>query len=103
MTQQPPNHPTRKPVMMVYDAMLDCSDRGGIVLDAFAGSGTTLIAAEKAGRIARLIELDEAYCDLIILRFEQMTGKKAIHQQSGDDFQTIKTKRNNPITEGELS
>ena len=99
MTQEPPNHPTRKPVMMVYDAILDCSSRGGVILDPFAGSGTTLVAAEKAKRKARLIELDESYCDLIIRRWEQMTGKKAIHQQSGKDFISIKNER----TKGEAN
>ena len=71
-------HPTVKPVALVKDAILDCSRRGEIVLDVFAGSGTTLIAAECSGRIARLIELDPLYCDVIIQRYEQFTGRTAV-------------------------
>lgn len=59
-------HPTVKPVKLVADAILDCSSRGGVVLDAFAGSGTTLIAAEKTGRRGYGIELDPHYCDVIV-------------------------------------
>ena len=62
-------HPTVKPVELVKDAILDCSTRGSIVLDAFAGSGTTLIAAHQIGRIGYGIELDPAYCDVILERF----------------------------------
>jgi DNA modification methylase len=61
-------HPTVKPVALVADAIRDCSRRGEIVLDCFAGSGTTLIAAEKTGRRARIIEYDPVYCDTIIRR-----------------------------------
>jgi DNA modification methylase len=70
-------HPTPKPVAMAMDALRDCSKRGGIVLDPFGGSGTTLIAAEKTGRRARLIELDPVFCDMIIRRWEKLTGRKA--------------------------
>lgn len=70
-------HPTVKPVKLVEDAILDCSKRGGIILDAFAGSGTTLIAAHRAGRIGYGLELDPAYCDVIIKRLEAETGLKA--------------------------
>ncbi|MGI4881015.1 MAG: site-specific DNA-methyltransferase [Janthinobacterium lividum] len=70
-------HPTVKPVAMVADAIRDCSRRGDIVLDAFAGSGSTLIAAEKTGRVARLIEYDPAYCDVIVERWQRLTGKRA--------------------------
>lgn len=70
-------HPTVKPVPLVRDALLDCSNRGDIVLDMFGGSGTTLIAAQKTGRRARLIEFDPRYCDVIIQRFEKLTGRKA--------------------------
>ena len=61
-------HPTVKPVAMIADAILDCSKRGGIILDCFGGSGTTLIAAEKTGRHARLMELDPIYVDLVFSR-----------------------------------
>jgi len=63
-------HPTVKPMRLVADAIKDCSRRGDLVLDPFGGSGTTLIAAEKTGRSARLIEYDPAYCDTILRRFE---------------------------------
>lgn len=71
-------HPTVKPVALVADAIKDVSRRGYIVLDAFGGSGTTLIAAEKTGRKARLLELDPAYCDVICRRFEACTGNPAL-------------------------
>lgn len=71
-------HPTVKPLLLVADALKDASARGDIVLDPFGGSGTTLIAAEKTGRKARLIELDPLYCDVIIRRWQQYTGKEAI-------------------------
>ncbi len=70
-------HPTVKPVAMVADAIRDCSRRGGIVLDAFSGSGTTIIAAEQTGRRARAIELDPRYVDVAIRRWQQMTGGSA--------------------------
>ncbi len=70
-------HPTVKPVALVADALRDCSRRGDLVLDPFAGSGTTLIAAEKTGRRARLIEFDPLYCDTIVRRYEAVSGKQA--------------------------
>jgi DNA modification methylase len=73
-------HPTVKPVALVADAILDCSKRGGIVLDVFAGSGTTLIAAEKAGRRGYGIEIDCHYTDIIIRRFDEVYGLKAVHE-----------------------
>jgi DNA modification methylase len=70
-------HPTVKPVALIADAIRDCSRRGEIVLDGFGGSGSTLIAAEKTGRCARLVEYDPVYCDTIIRRWETYTGKRA--------------------------
>ena len=63
-------HPTVKPVDLVADAIKDCSRRGAIILDPFGGSGATMIAAQKSGRLGRLIECDPAYCDVILQRFE---------------------------------
>ena len=63
-------HPTVKPVQMIADALKDLSGRGEIVLDSFAGSGSTVIAAEKTGRVARLCEIDPIYCDRILARWE---------------------------------
>ena len=79
-------HPTVKPVAMVADAILDCSHRGGLILDPFGGSGTTLIAAEKTGRYARLIELEPRYVDVTIRRWQQLTGKQAMHTKTGTFF-----------------
>lgn len=82
-------HPTVKPVAMIADALRDCSRRGEIVLDAFGGSGSTLIAAEKTGRSARLIEYDPLYCDTIIRRWETYTGKRATLAVTNDTFETL--------------
>ena len=79
-------HPTVKPVPLVADAILDCSERGAIVLDCFGGSGSTLIAAERTGRRGYLIELDPVYVDVTLRRFEQTFGTKAIHCGSGNTF-----------------
>jgi len=76
-------HPTVKPVALVADAMLDCSTRGGLVLDAFAGSGTTLIAAERTGRRAAGIELDPHYADIILRRFCDVTGIEPVNPATG--------------------
>lgn len=76
-------HPTIKPVTMIEDAFKDCSKRGEIVLDPFLGSGSTLIAAEKTGRICHGIELSPRYVDVAITRWQEWTGKDAIHAESG--------------------
>src|SRR5437588_3793935 len=72
-------HPTVKPVAMVADAIIDCSARGDIVLDAFLGSGTTVIAAERTGRRCYGLELDPLYVDAIIHRWQKLTGGTARH------------------------
>jgi DNA modification methylase len=86
-------HPTVKPVALVADAIKDCSRRGEIVLDPFGGSGTTLMAADKTGRQARLIEFDPAYCDQTLRRFEQLTGKKARLAATGQSFEDVGEER----------
>src|SRR4030095_29848 len=86
-------HPTVKPVALVADAIKDVSERNGIVLDPFCGSGTTLIAAEKTGRRGRVIELDPAYCDVIIRRFERFTGKKAVLAATNQPFEQVEEVR----------
>ncbi len=86
-------HPTVKPVKLVADAILDCSKRGGVVLDAFAGSGTTLIAAEKTGRRGYGIELDARYCDVIIRRLVAAAQIEAIHAETGKPFAEIEQER----------
>jgi len=82
-------HPTVKPVAMVADAMLDCSARGEIVLDAFLGSGTTVIAAERTGRLCYGLELDPPYIDAIIRRWQTLTGGSARHAVSGRNFDDL--------------
>ena len=86
-------HPTPKPLALVSDAILDCSKRGGIVLDAFTGSGTTLLAAEKTGRHGYGIELDPHFVDLVIKRFEEIYGLDTTHSQSGLSFDQVKAQR----------
>jgi hypothetical protein len=71
-------HPTVKPVGLVADAIRDCSNLGGIILDPFGGSGTTIIAAERTKRNARLIEIEPRYVDVTIERWERLTGLKAV-------------------------
>jgi DNA modification methylase len=86
-------HPTVKCVALVADAIKDCSRRGDIVLDPFGGSGTTLIAAQKSGRRARLIEYDPAYCDVILRRYEEATGNRARLANTGESFEDITERR----------
>jgi len=86
-------HPTVKPISMVADAILDCSTRNGLVMDAFAGSGTTLVAAHRTGRRGAGIEIDPAYCDLIVKRLERETGEKAILAGSGEGFSDVAAMR----------
>ncbi|WP_377189750.1 site-specific DNA-methyltransferase [Ruegeria meonggei] len=80
------DHPTVKPTALVADAIMDVSHRGDVVLDVFGGSGATLLAAEKTGRRARLIELDPAYVDVAIRRWQEMTGESAVHAVTGQTF-----------------
>jgi DNA modification methylase len=82
-------HPTVKPVAMVADAILDSTARGDIVLDGFLGSGTTLIAAERTGRRCYGLELDPAYADTIIRRWQGLTGGAAHHAASGRSFDDL--------------
>jgi DNA modification methylase len=82
-------HPTAKPVALVADAILDCTERGGIVLDAFVGSGTTLIAAERTGRRGYGLELDPGYVDATVRRWQALTGEKARHAISGSRFDDL--------------
>ena len=82
-------HPTVKPVALVVDAILDCTERGGIVLDAFLGSGTTMIAAERSGRRCYGVELDPVYVDTAIRRWQVLTGGKARHAASGRLFDDL--------------
>ena len=82
-------HPTVKPVALVADAILDCTERGAIVLDAFLGSGTTVIAAERTGRRCYGMELDPLYVDTAIRRWQALTGGKARHAESDRLFDDL--------------
>lgn len=82
-------HPTMKPVALFEYQMLNNTKGGDIVLDSFGGSGTTLIAAEKNGRIARLMELDPKYCDVIVRRWQEYTGKTATLEADGHTFAEV--------------
>ena len=72
------DHPTMKPVELIAYQMQNSTKKGDVVLDLFGGSGTTLIAAEQTGRFCRMLELDERYADVIVKRFEALTGQKGI-------------------------
>ena len=91
-------HPTVKPVRLVADAILDCSKRGGLILDGFAGSGTTIIAAEQTGRIACALELDPHYVDVAILRWEKLTGEPVRHEETGLTFADMARRREGATT-----
>jgi DNA modification methylase len=86
-------HPTVKPTALVTDAIKDCSRRNETVLDIFAGSGTTLIAAEQCGRTAKLLEFEPAYCDTIVTRWQTYTGKQATLADGGQSFEQVATDR----------
>lgn len=82
-------HPTMKPVALFEYQMLNNTKGGDIVLDLFGGSGTTLIAAEKNGRVSYLMELDPKYCDVIIKRWQEFTGKIAVHADTNIPFAEV--------------
>jgi DNA modification methylase len=86
-------HPTMKPVGLVERAIRNSSPRGGLVLDPFGGSGTTLIAAERTGRVARLLELDPRYVDVIVERWQAETGRDATLDDDGRNFAALKSER----------
>ena len=95
-------HPTVKPVAMIADAIKDCSRRGEIILDCFGGSGSTLIAAQQTGRSARIIEYDPQYCDVIIRRWEKLTGKHATLAASNVSFEDVQELRHPQLIIEEL-
>jgi DNA modification methylase len=85
-------HPTMKPVELIERALVNSSKGGDLVFDPFGGSGSTLIACEKLGRNAALIELDPKYADVIIKRWEAFSGKQALLERTGETFHDIATK-----------
>jgi DNA modification methylase len=90
-------HPTPKPVAAIIDALKDCSRRGDIILDPFAGSGTTAIAADRIGRKARLIELDPHYVDLIVRRWQVVTGGSTKLADNGSSFADVEAARSTSL------
>jgi DNA modification methylase len=88
-------HPTVKPVALVGDAIMDCTSRRDIVLDPFLGSGTTLLAAERTGRICYGIELEPLYVDTVIRRWQAFTGQAAKHHGSGRTFDELEKEAEN--------
>jgi ParB-like chromosome segregation protein Spo0J len=92
-TEELSSHPTVKPWAMVADAIKDCTKHGESVLDPFCGSGTTIVAAEKVGRIAFGIELDPLYIDVSIRRFEKAFRQSAVHAETGLTFREFEKQR----------
>jgi DNA modification methylase len=92
-------HPTAKPVGLVERALVNSSLRGDIVLDLFGGSGSTLIACERKGRKARLMEIDARYVDCIVQRWEQYTGQTAVLEGDGRTFAEISRERQTAVKE----
>jgi len=88
-------HPTQKPVELPERAVGNSSKQGDLILDLFGGSGSTLIACEKTGRNAYLMELDPKYIDVIVTRWQNFTGKEAVHIESGKTFNELKAERAN--------
>jgi len=89
-------HPTAKPVALIADLIRDCSRRNGLILDPFGGSGTTILAAERTGRIARVAELDPLYVDLAIRRWQKVTGLRARHAETSLAFVDGETRPDAP-------
>ncbi|WP_020186232.1 DNA modification methylase [Methylopila sp. 73B] len=87
------HHPTVKPVVMLEEALLDLTDRGEIVIDPFLGSGSTLIAAEQTGRICRGVEIDPLYVAVILERYQTLTGRRAVLEQTGQSFAEVVQQR----------
>src|SRR5450432_2669881 len=87
------DHPTVKPTAMLEEALLDLTHRGDIVLDPFLGSGSTLIAAHKTGRICRGVEIDPLYVDVILRRFQAATGEAAVLMETAETFAEVAARR----------
>ncbi len=86
-------HPTVKPTSMVADAICDVTRRGDVVFDGFLGSGTSLIAAERVGRVFRGVEVDRLYVDLALMRWSVMTGQDPVLEETGESFEQVRKRR----------
>ena len=95
-------HPTMKPVILMERAILHSSKSGDLVLDPFAGSGSTLIACQKTSRSGRLVELDPRYVDVTILRWQAFSGQQATLASNGQSFEEVTTERQRPVGETDL-
>ena len=89
------NHPTVKPIKLVMNEIKISSRENGIIVDPFGGSGTTLIACEQLNRKCYMMEIDPKYCDVIIRRWQKLTGQQAILESNGKSFEEINSERNN--------
>jgi DNA modification methylase len=78
-----------KPIELIVKSIENSSNKGDLVIDPFGGSGSTLIACQQTGRLARLVELDEHYCDVICKRFQQVTGIKPIAEATGQEHDFV--------------
>jgi DNA modification methylase len=92
-TEELSTHPTVKPAAMVSDAIKDCTKRGDVVLDTFAGSGTTILASEWVGRRAYAMELEPRYVDVAIRRWQAFTRRDAVLSASGRTFDEVVQER----------
>ena len=86
-------HPTQKPVRLIERALRNSSRKGDVVLDPFGGSGSTLIACERRGRVARLVELDPKYMDVMVRRWRELTGGQAVLEATGQTFEDVERER----------
>jgi DNA modification methylase len=94
------DHPTVKPTAMLQDALIDLTNRGDFVIDPFLGSGSTLIAAHKSGRVCRGVEFDPLYVDVIIHRYEAATADHVILVETGETFERLAARRESEVASG---
>jgi DNA modification methylase len=92
------DHPTVKPTAMLEDALIDLTNRGEIVIDPFLGSGSSLVAADKTGRICRGVELDPLYVDVIVRRYQAATANNAVLVETGETFEALAARREREAT-----
>jgi DNA modification methylase len=97
------HHPTVKPRALLEDALLDVTYRDEIVIDCFAGSGSTLLAAEATGRVCRAIEIDSWYCDLIVQRWQSFTQQEPVLEATGETLAAVTLRRQEEHGRDELT
>ena len=94
------DHPTVKPTALLEDALLDLTNRGDIVIDPFLGSGSTLIAVQRTGRVCRGVELDPLYVDVVVRRYEAASGEPAVLIKTGEAFDVLTVRRTEEAAPG---